>query len=216
MMRSRCSTLKRLPGALSCLLLLLAPSSKADIFAFVDAQGIVHYSNVPSDKRYVLFVAEPRPERVAEPASVLPAPQVHRGGRAADYAGLIDRAARRNALDPALLSAVIAIESAFDPRAVSRAGARGLMQLLPGTVRRYGISDAFDPEQNISGGARHLSGLLRRYENNLELALAAYNAGEAAVERHGRRVPPYPETRAYVPAVLRRYRELRLTQVPRA
>ena len=216
MMPSRSSTVKRLPGALACLLLGLAPSSKADIFAFVDAQGIVHYSNVPSDNRYVLILEGPRPERVAEPAPVLPAPQVNRGGRAADYAGFIDRAARRNALDPALLLAVIAVESAFNPRAVSRAGARGLMQLLPATMRRYGVSDAFDPEQNISGGARHLSGLLRRYENNLELALAAYNAGEAAVERHGRRVPPYPETRAYVPAVLRRYRELRLTQVPRA
>ena len=213
--------------AVLCLLLGLSPSSEADVYAYADQQGVAHYSNVPSDGHYLLLLKAP-PEPGAEPAPAGPAPQTDRPAvpaphtyrpagparhtgwraRAANYSGLIDRAARRVALEPALLRAVIAVESAFNPRAVSRAGAQGLMQLLPRTARRYGVDDAFDPEQNVRGGARYLSDLLRRYGENLELALAAYNAGEDAVDRHGRQVPPYPETRAYVPAVLRLYREL--------
>ena len=193
--------------AVLCVLLGLSPSSEADIYVYADQQGVAHYSNVPSDSRYVLFLEAP-PEPGAESAPPVPAPQTAWRGGGAKFSGLIDRAARRHALEPALLRAVIAVESAFNPRAVSRAGAQGLMQLMPRTARRYGVDNAFDPEQNVHGGARYLSHLLQRYGNNLELALAAYNTGEGAVERHGRQVPPYPETRAYVPAVLRLYREL--------
>ena len=208
--------------AVLCVLLGLSPRSEADIYSYADRQGVAHYSNVPSDSRYVLFLmalpapgVEPAPagpapqtdRRARETDHAGPAPHTDRRARETDYEGLIDRAARRHALEPALLRSVISVESAFNPRAVSRAGAQGLMQLLPQTARRYGVDNAFDPEQNVLGGARYLSDLLKRYGNNLELALAAYNAGEGAVDRHGRQVPPYPETRAYVPAVLRQYRE---------
>jgi len=131
--------------------------------------------------------------------------------KSAQYDPMIDRAARSAAVRPELVRAVIVVESAFNPRAVSKRGAQGLMQLRPATARRYGVSDAFDPEQNITAGAHYLRDLLARFGNNLELTLAAYNAGEDAVERYGRSIPPFTETRNYVPAVMRVYHKL-LTQ----
>jgi soluble lytic murein transglycosylase-like protein len=107
-----------------------------------------------------------------------------------------------------LVRAVIVVESGFNPRAVSKKGAVGLMQLQPATARRYGVKDIYDPDQNIRAGAHYLSDLLTRFNSNLELALAAYNAGEEAVERYGRHVPPYAETRSYVPNVMRVYQKL--------
>ena len=179
------------------------PRAHADIFSYIDDQGVSHYSNVPTDQRYTLLLRSP-PEPQALSQAAPPSGGWHQ--RAASYAGLIDRAARTAAVQPALLRAVIAVESAFDTKAVSRAGAQGLMQLHPTTARRYGVGNAFDPEQNLRGGASYLSDLLRRYDNDLELVLAAYNAGEDAVERYGRHIPPYRETRAYVPAVLKLYK----------
>jgi len=119
--------------------------------------------------------------------------------------GLVREAAARHGLDPALLRAVVAVESAFEPRALSRKGAQGLMQLMPATAAELGVSDAFDPVQNLDGGSRHLRALLERFDGDLERALAAYNAGAGAVARHGG-VPPYRETRDYVGRVLGRYR----------
>jgi hypothetical protein len=113
------------------------------------------------------------------------------------YDGVIADAARSNAIDPKLVKSVVLIESAFNPAAVSRKGARGLMQLMPDTALRYGVRNMFDPVENISGGARHLAYLLGLYNGDLTRALAAYNAGEAAVARYGG-VPPYDETRLYV------------------
>jgi soluble lytic murein transglycosylase-like protein len=113
------------------------------------------------------------------------------------YDGLIAQAAQAHSVDPKLVKSVMLIESAFNPTAVSRKGARGLMQLMPGTAVRYGVRNLFDPAQNISGGVRHLSNLLLLYGGNLSKSLAAYNAGEAAVERYGG-VPPYGETQLYV------------------
>jgi soluble lytic murein transglycosylase-like protein len=165
----------------------------------VDADGSVHYSNVPADPRYALLLRDPSSTAQA------------RRGEPRDrwdilYRGLIDDAARRARVPGALLRAVIGIESAFDPKAVSSKGAQGLMQLLPATAARYGVLDPFEPADNVRGGARYLSDLLKRYGNDLELALAAYNAGEDAVDRSGRAIPPFAETRAYVPAVLKLYR----------
>ena len=117
------------------------------------------------------------------------------------FAAQIEAAAGRHGLDPALLAGLIKAESNFDPGAGSSAGAQGLTQLMPETARRLGVTDPFDPEQSIEGGARYLSEQLRAFGGNAELALAAYNAGPGAVEQHGG-IPPYPETQAYVTKVL--------------
>jgi soluble lytic murein transglycosylase-like protein len=112
--------------------------------------------------------------------------------------GLADQHAEQHAINPALVRAVIQAESAWNTRAVSRKGALGLMQLMPETATALGVVDPFDPAQNIRAGVRYLKGLLDRYDGNAELALAAYNAGPGAVEKYGRTIPPYRETRAYV------------------
>jgi soluble lytic murein transglycosylase-like protein len=176
----------------------------ADIYSFVDEAGITHFSNVPTDTRYRLLLASPpEPGQGQDPRWL---------GRSHAFDSLIDRAASEATVHPQLVRAIIVVESAFNPKAVSRRGAAGLMQLLPKTARRYGASNVFDPEQNITAGTRYLRDLMSRYGNNLELVLAAYNAGEDAVERYGKRVPPYAETRQYVPAVLRIYRALLAAQ----
>ena len=123
------------------------------------------------------------------------------GGK--DIASLAAEAARRHSLDPALVAAVVAVESGFRADAVSPKGAQGLMQLMPATARSLGVKDSLDPADNLDGGTRHLRGLIERYNGDVKRALAAYNAGEGAVARHGG-VPPYPETVAYVRKVLER------------
>lgn len=117
-------------------------------------------------------------------------------------------AARRHSLDPELVLAVVTIESAFRPEAVSPKGARGLMQLMPGTAASLGVEDPFDPAENLEGGSRHLRGLVDLYRGDLAKALAAYNAGEGTVARHGG-IPPYRETRHYVKRVLKAYQKSR-------
>jgi soluble lytic murein transglycosylase-like protein len=181
--------------------------ARADIYSFSDADGI-HYSNVPGDPRYTRVLAEPpTPVDRAAMERTSAAARGEWRRRATLYGKLIDDAARRAGLHPALLRAVIAVESGFDAHAVSQKGAQGLMQLRPSTAQRYGVRHPFDPGDNLRGGARYLSDLVHRYGDNLELALAAYNAGEESVERYGHAVPPFPETLAYVPAVLNLYRE---------
>jgi len=125
------------------------------------------------------------------------------------YAKLIHSAALHAALDPALVHAVIFVESGYDPAARSSKGAIGLMQLMPDTALRYGVKDpAKSLEGNLRAGTLYLKDLMQQFNNRLELVLAAYNAGENAVLRYGERIPPYPETRRYVPAVLAKYQEL--------
>jgi soluble lytic murein transglycosylase-like protein len=180
---------------------------RADIYAYTDAAGTTHFTNVPDDARYQLIVRAPA---AASPAS----PDARRAAswlaRSTDYDAAITRAAGAAKVRPELVRAVIVVESGFNPRAISRRGAIGLMQLLPTTARRYGAFNAFDPEQNIRAGALYLADLIARFgEQKLELVLAAYNAGENAVEKYGRHVPPYRETRAYVPNVLRMYQALK-------
>lgn len=143
------------------------------------------------------------PPRTAHPAR----PRVPSdAGEAGDVESIVARAAKRFDLDPDLIRAVIAQESAGRTDAVSGKGAKGLMQLMDGTAREMGVRDPFDPEQNVHGGARYLRHLLDRFQGNLELALASYNAGPAAVERHGG-IPPYPETERYVERVIGRLEE---------
>jgi soluble lytic murein transglycosylase-like protein len=199
--------LPRLICLSAAVLILSGTAARADIYAFTDAAGLVHYSNVPADPRYVRIIKDADPgDRGTTNRTLLTRNEIKR--RAASFAELIDEAARRAQVKPALLRAVVEVESAFDPKAISRKGAQGLMQLLPQTAQRYGVRHPFDPSDNLRGGAEYLKDLLRRYDNRVELALAAYNAGIEAVDRYGGAIPPYPETRAYVPAVLSIYRKL--------
>jgi soluble lytic murein transglycosylase-like protein len=192
-------------NAILILAVAAAPGfARADVFSFTDANGVAHFSNVPSDSRYKLLVATPG-ELVA-PAEKGPA--INWLARSAQYDGLIRGAAKDATIQAALVRAVIVVESGFNPRAVSKKGAIGLMQLLPATAKRYGVKNIYDPEQNVRAGAQYLSDLLARFDSNLELALAAYNAGEQAVERYGRHVPPFRETLAYVPSVMKVYQRL--------
>jgi soluble lytic murein transglycosylase-like protein len=181
----------------------LAGAACADIYTFTDEQGVVHFSNVPHEERYAVLIASaPRVSRAGERISA------GRLRASARFDPLIERAALGAGVEPELLRAVIVVESGFDAAAVSAKGARGLMQLMPATARAYGAADAGDPAQNVNAGALYLRHLIDRYGDDLALALAAYNAGESAVARYGDTVPPFRETRAYVPRVLRVYRAL--------
>jgi soluble lytic murein transglycosylase len=166
--------------------------ARAEIYQFIDANGTVSLTNVPSDPRYRRIDLESTSLRNSLSEKELE--------------HVIARHSRRHRLHPALLRAVIKAESDFDPMAVSRAGAVGLMQLMPQTAMQWDVQDIYDPDENISGGARHLRYLLDRFHGNLPLALAAYNAGETLVDRY-RALPPIDETRRYVSKVLRYYRQ---------
>lgn len=186
----------------ACAALPATRSAAAGLFVFTDEHGVAHYSNVPVDARYQALLAAPQ----YEAAPALGVRQLLQRSQA--YAPLIEVAARASRLEPALVRAVIVAESGCDPQAVSKRGARGLMQLMPATARQYGVRNAFDPEQNIRAGAQYLRDLTDRYQNDLELVLAAYNAGPSAVDQHGGTIPPLKETLEYVPRVLRIYRHL--------
>jgi soluble lytic murein transglycosylase-like protein len=187
-----------------CAALLSARAAVATIFAFTDLQGTVHYSNVPVDTRYKVLI-ETAPER--EIARAPPLRELLR--KSAQYARVIEIAARASRLEPALVQAVMVAESGGDPNALSKRGARGLMQLMPATARLYGVRNIFDPEQNVRAASQYLRDLTDRYQNDLELVLAAYNAGPTAVDSSGGKIPPLRETRDYVPRVLRIYSRLR-------
>ena len=144
-----------------------------------------------------------------EAIALMDVPVLHGPAHDARFAKLVEAACRAHGVDEALVHAVIFAESSYDPNAVSAAGASGLMQLTPETARRNGVRDLFDPADNIGGGVRHLKRLLVLFDGDVELALAAYNAGENAVIRAGNRVPPYAETQRFVPRVIRHYRSLR-------
>ncbi|MDP9014053.1 MAG: lytic transglycosylase domain-containing protein [Pseudomonadota bacterium] len=197
------------PWPIAILLLAAAAApgvARADVYSFTDADGVAHFSNVPSDSRYRLLIATPSDTPVAAASSK--EHSIDWLARSAQYDGVISGAAKSATIQAALVRAVIVVESGFNPRAVSKKGAIGLMQLQPATAKRYGVKNIYDPEQNVRAGARYLSDLLARFDSNLELALAAYNAGEEAVERYGRHVPPFRETLAYVPSVMRVYQRL--------
>ena len=185
------------------LLVLAAAAVRADIYSFVDANGVTHFTNVPADPRYQFLLATPQEKtQSGEPFNpVLLA-------KAAQFDPIIEKAAVAASVEPDLLRAVIVVESGFDARAKSRRGAVGLMQLMPATAKRFGATNRYDPKQNVHAGARYLKSLIDRYGKNVKLALAAYNAGEEAVDRFGGRIPPYKETQAYVPKVWRVYQTL--------
>ena len=182
----------------------------ADIFRYVDAEGAVHFTNVPHDSRFKIYLKEKRkPDLVSD--TLAGEIRHYDDKERARYAQPIQDAARATRLEPALIHAVISAESGYNPFARSRKGAAGLMQLMPDTAKRYGVKNRLDPAQNIGGGARYLRDLIRIFKNDLQLAIAAYNAGENAVLRAGNRIPPYQETMTYVPRVMSYYRKYRTT-----
>jgi soluble lytic murein transglycosylase-like protein len=173
----------------------------ADIFKYVDKHGRVHLTDRPVHDGYRKLV---KTWKGWEEAKV-DYDSTRRNRK--KYAPTITRVAKVHRLPPALLHAVITAESAYDPEAVSRAGAVGLMQLMPATAKRYGVSNRRDPNANVAGGTHYLRDLLNLFDNNVVLALAAYNAGENAVINYGRRIPPYKETQTYVRRVLKYYND---------
>ena len=217
----------RLLATLALAGVLAAPASGAadEIYSFVDGDGVIHYTNVPQDRRYRLVEGERviqvtnvphdrRYDRTKERAgSTGGLHRTSRGGRVASpllrqtsaFDEHIRAAAQKYGLAPPLLKAVMAVESNFNPAAISQKGATGLMQLMPETARDMFVYDILDPKQNIEGGARYLRHLHDRFGGDLERVLAAYNAGAERVRRSGGAVPAIPETQAYVRKVLGLY-----------
>lgn len=193
-------------GLIGSLALLAAPDdARADIYTYTDANGVVHYSNTPPSRRRGV-----RRIRTADET-----PRARRGGRSlgprdtspdrySRYDAYIREAAALYQLPEPFVRAVIRVESDYNPQVVSHAGACGLMQLMPATAARMGVTDPFDPRQNILGGTRYLRILANHFNGDLILTIAAYNAGEGAVMRY-RGIPPYEETQRYVRRVLRWY-----------
>jgi len=190
--------------------MISSAGAQADIYGFVDEDGTVNLANHPTIDRYELWERSPKAP-AARDAAAAPLTPGELAGRYDRFRPLVDEAARAAEVDAALVHAVIAVESRYNPKAVSKKGASGLMQLMPDTARRYGVADVFDPAQNIRAGARYLSDLLKLFNKDVKLALAAYNAGEHVVARYGNKIPPYRETAAYVPKVLAYYKKLGAT-----
>ena len=184
-------------------LLATTAGARTRIYTYVDADGLKHFTDTPDNNRYRLLVLSPHD--VTESGDHYNAALI---ARAAQYDSIIEGAAARSAVEANLLRAVIVVESGFNTRAVSRRGAVGLMQVMPATGSRFGVADLYDPGQNVRAGAGYLKFLMEKFGRNVELVLAAYNAGEDAVMRSGGRIPPFAETQAYVPKVLKVYRTL--------
>lgn len=212
----------------------------ADIYSFVDAKGVRHYSNIPNDPRFVNLTnpktGETKLPNAGKYKSGSPNATWGAMGRSSStfknaatletnpsYLSVkyyIQAAAQENQIDLALLKAIIATESAFNTNAVSPKGARGLMQVMPATAQRFGVSDDHsgsiasklaDPQTNIAAGTRYLRYLFNLFPNDLELVIASYNAGEGAVKRYGNRIPDYPETQNYVRSVMQLYQQFSVT-----
>lgn len=186
------------------LLLLTFVETRADIYRYVDRNGVVHFSNAPTTPGYQVYLRE-KPSAPLQTASyrVRRTPYVSRDG---NYDRYIAEAARTHGVSFSLIKAVIRAESNFDPYAVSRVGACGLMQIMPPTARDLGISDPFDPRENILGGTRYLSHLLNQFAGSVPHALAAYNAGPARVQS-ANGVPRIEETRDFVQRVLKYWKQ---------
>jgi hypothetical protein len=204
---------------LTAVLLLASGFARADVYGFVEKDGrvkILYTDTPPTDPRYQLYRKD-RHGQSEQPKFTLTnatgarfkPSQAWQPSQPSRFSSHILAAAKETKVDPALIHAVITVESGYNPSARSHAGAVGLMQLMPGTAERYGVTNRLDPAQNIHGGARYLRDLKVMFGNNLQLVLAAYNAGEQAVMKYGKKIPPYRETIAYVPKVMSHYNKYR-------
>lgn len=181
---------------------ILAARARADVYKYVDSDGVVHFTDAPIHKNFQLIIkdkVEPKPSEADSVSTKL----AEEKEPPSPLAAMVLAASARYNLDPNLVMAVIEVESNFNSQAVSPKGAMGLMQLMPGTVAALGVANPFNPWDNIEGGVRHLAQLLSFFRGNLRLALAAYNAGKEAVLKYGD-IPPIRETRNYVRAVMER------------
>jgi soluble lytic murein transglycosylase-like protein len=228
------NALERRPILLALVILLLYGDGQHPVQAEVDISTVadpVNSSNIQVDSSR--SIEEPAGQMAAATANqtdLIPAgqialvsadkiavvPETYSGrptfniSDKAIYDKMVNEVARKYGLESALLHAVISVESRYSPKAVSKKGAAGLMQLMPEIAKRYGVADPLDPVQNLRGGARYLRYLLKKYNNDRNLALAAYNAGERSVAKYGNRIPPYPETTNYVPRVMGYYRKYQI------
>ena len=186
-----CKPFWLLAAIIICLLIAASPAW-SDIYRYIDDDGVMHFTNTPTSSKhqYKVFIKE-RPKRKPRHSST-------------KYDHIISDASKKYGVDSRLLKAIIRAESDFNPKAVSKKGAKGLMQIMPENYRLLNISNPYDPRQSIMGGARYFKDLYERYKGKLSLSLAAYNAGPTAVDRY-KTVPPYQETEQYVERVLKFY-----------
>ena len=185
-------------------LFFIAPSTSAGIYRYEDEKGVIHFTNCPRDPKYKLYIRESK-EDVGDENNTSLVAYVKDPGQ---YDSMISECSKKYQVDFALIKAMIRAESGFNPVAVSRKGAKGLMQLMPETALRMNVSNVFNPRENIDGGVRYFKYLLSLFNNDLQLSLAAYNAGENIVAELGS-IPPYRETMDYVKRVLGYYRSYR-------
>jgi soluble lytic murein transglycosylase-like protein len=178
------------------LLIVTVTSVLADIYRYEDEEGIVHFTDAPTDRRFKIFMRDLKKDRQLRTKL-----QLASSVNPAVYEQIISSCATKYGVNPSLIKAVIHAESGYNPNAVSRKGAGGLMQLMPGTARSLKVNNNFDPKDNVEGGVKYLRFLLDTFRGDVSLAVAAYNAGLNKVAKYGG-VPPYNETRTYVNRVL--------------
>ena len=195
-----CAKSKNLGRVLFLFCLQYTTLAYSDSYKFVDGTGEIFYASVTTPK------TRPGPRIRVQPTYSLDLPFIKGQETSSDVNTIAMNAASAYGLDPQFLRSVILAESSNDPTAISPKGAIGLMQLMPATIERFGVNDPFDPAENIQAGAKYLSHLLNVFNSDFKLALAAYNAGENNVRKHGMQVPPFPETQQYITRVMGHYR----------
>jgi soluble lytic murein transglycosylase-like protein len=183
----------RFISIVAIIVVLIFGYAKADIYRFRGKNGVWHFTNIRSDPRYRLYMKTDR---------IKPNQYIEK------YDAIIDKAAEQYGVEPHLIKAIIKAESSFDPNAISQSGAQGLMQLMPTTADDMRVSNPFDPEENILGGTRYLSLLLKKFNRDMTLAVAAYNIGATIVKKYNA-VPPIPKTRRFVEKVMKYYKQFR-------